>query len=192
MPTKKEQKIAELDKLIGISNEMVEAQEKELPEPSVNTEVEENEIAEVEDPARELAVMNDQLFQEDLKNDYYETRKTLKDLIKKGEQALTGIIAVANEGEAPRAYEVVSTLMKTISDVSTTLLELQKSVRALQKGPAGEGGGRGGSTTPGVPNESDTPVVIVASFQEMVDMMNVKKEEGKFEGSIVNDDGQQT
>jgi len=39
---------------------------------------------------------------------------------------------VANESEQPRAYEVVATLIKNLSDLNKDLLELQKRKKDLQ------------------------------------------------------------
>ena len=44
----------------------------------------------------------------DVDNDHDYSREAYYDLIQKGQEAIDGILAVAKEGEHPRAYEVAS------------------------------------------------------------------------------------
>lgn len=53
-------------------------------------------------------------------------RKNIKQLIEKGNLAVDGILNVAKESEQPRAYEVVATLIKNLSDLNKDLMEIQK------------------------------------------------------------------
>lgn len=53
-------------------------------------------------------------------------RKNIKELIEKGNLAVDGILNVAKESEQPRAYEVVATLIKNLSDLNKDLMEIQK------------------------------------------------------------------
>jgi len=59
-------------------------------------------------------------------NDYEYSRKVLYDLIEKGTDALESMIEVARESEHPRAFEVLSTLIKNTADVNDKLLDLSK------------------------------------------------------------------
>ena len=47
------------------------------------------------------------------RQDYSEVRENLKELIDGGKVALDGILKVASESDSPRAFEVVSQLLKT-------------------------------------------------------------------------------
>ncbi len=47
--------------------------------------------------------------------DYRLVRNNLKDLINTGTGAIDGILAVASEGESPRAYEVAAQMIKVVS-----------------------------------------------------------------------------
>lgn len=75
-------------------------------------------------------------FDAELLEDYTHTRNTLRMLIRKGEAALSSAMQLADSSDAPRAYEVVSQLMATISDASMELLELQKRIRDLKRAEA--------------------------------------------------------
>lgn len=65
------------------------------------------------------------------KNDYEYSRDTLFDLINKGRNALEDMIEVARESEHPRAYEVLSGMIKNVSDVNDRLMDLNKKQRDI-------------------------------------------------------------
>jgi hypothetical protein len=62
----------------------------------------------------------------DVYDDYNYTRTVLRGLIERGTSALEGSLMLAKESEHPRAFEVSSTLMKNISDMSKDLMALHK------------------------------------------------------------------
>lgn len=61
-----------------------------------------------------------------IKNDYDYSRETYYDLINKGRDALEDMIEVARSSEHPRAYEVLSGMIKNVSDVNDKLMDLNK------------------------------------------------------------------
>jgi hypothetical protein len=65
------------------------------------------------------------------KNDYEYSRETLYDLIQKGRNALEDMIEVARESEHPRAFEVLSGLIKNVADVNDKLMDLNKKHRDI-------------------------------------------------------------
>ena len=67
-----------------------------------------------------------------LDTDYQEARGNLKEVIAKGKDALEGLLLLAQSSDQPRAYEVVGQLIKTISDVSKDLVDLQKRVKEIR------------------------------------------------------------
>lgn len=69
----------------------------------------------------------------DQKEDYRLARRTFRDLIVKGNDAIEGISDLAKQSESPRAYEVMATLMKTVADTTDQLFMLQKKVKDLSK-----------------------------------------------------------
>ena len=77
---------------------------------------------------------------EDVKKDYEYTRGNLYSIIEKGQEAINGILELAQETEQPRAYEVAGQLIKSVSDATDKLMELQKKLKdveedTVQKGP---------------------------------------------------------
>jgi hypothetical protein len=70
---------------------------------------------------------------DDTQSDYELARKTLREVIVKGTNALDDIMMLARSSEHPRSYEVAGQIMKTMSDVSKDLLALQKQKQDLEK-----------------------------------------------------------
>lgn len=79
------------------------------------------------------------LFNEDQKKnfvheqDYEYSRDTYYDLIEKGRESLELMIEVARESEHPRAFEVLSGMIKGIADVNDKLMDLNKKQKELTK-----------------------------------------------------------
>jgi hypothetical protein len=75
----------------------------------------------------------------DLKKDYEYTRGNLYSIIEKGQEALNGILELAQESEMPRAYEVAGQLIKNVADATEKLIDLQKKLKDIDeqkvKGP---------------------------------------------------------
>jgi hypothetical protein len=76
----------------------------------------------------------------DADNDFIKAKSNIASLIEKGEAAVDGILQLAKESEQPRAYEVASTLIKTMVDANKELLDVHKQKKELDKeeyaGPA--------------------------------------------------------
>ena len=70
---------------------------------------------------------------DDVKKDYEYTRGNLYSLIEKGQEAINGILELAQETEAPRAYEVAGQLIKNVADATDKLLELQKKLKDIEE-----------------------------------------------------------
>ena len=69
----------------------------------------------------------------DQKSDYGEVRGNIKDVIDNSKVAIEGILKVASETDSPRAYEVVSQLLKTASEANKDLIDLHKQMKDLEK-----------------------------------------------------------
>lgn len=68
-----------------------------------------------------------------VETDYDYSRQTYYDLIEKGRESLEMMIEVARESEHPRAYEVLSGMIKNISDVNDKLMDLNKKQKDMNK-----------------------------------------------------------
>ena len=75
----------------------------------------------------------DRLTKDDIEMDYEYTRGNLYSIIEKGQEAINGILEIAQESEMPRAYEVAGQLIKSVSDATDKLLDLQKKVKEVNE-----------------------------------------------------------
>ena len=63
---------------------------------------------------------------DNVSNDYNYSRQTYYDLIEKGKESLDLMVEVARESEHPRAFEVLSGMIKNVSEVNDKLMDLNK------------------------------------------------------------------
>ena len=75
----------------------------------------------------------DRLLKNDIEKDYDYTRGNLYSIIEKGQEAINGILELAQDSEMPRAYEVAGQLIKSVSDATDKLMDLQKKVKDVNK-----------------------------------------------------------
>ncbi|MBC8429779.1 MAG: terminase [Pelagibacteraceae bacterium] len=123
--------------------------------PEVFTET--TEISAVEERT-ELVVPQDK----DAEVDFDKGRENLYKLLDKGNDAIDGILALAKEGEHPRAYEVAGQLIKTVADMSKDLMAMQEKLKKLKE----------------VPNTGPTSVtnaLFVGSTTELTKLLKEKK-----------------
>ena len=71
--------------------------------------------------------------EKDRQGDYAEVRQNLKNIIDTGMVAIDGILSVASEGESPRAYEVVSQLIKSVTEANKDLIGLHQQMKDLDR-----------------------------------------------------------
>ena len=69
----------------------------------------------------------------DIDDDYKYARENLKGIIDSAQQSIADLASIASTSESPRAYEVLSTMMKTIVDANHGLLDIHKSVKKLKE-----------------------------------------------------------
>lgn len=103
-----------------------------------------------------------------IKSDYDKSRETYYDLIEKGQDALSMMMEVARESEHPRAYEVLSGMIKNISDVNDKLMDLNKKNKDIKK-----------NDLPALENNGDTNnTIFVGSSTDLQRMLqDVRKQE---------------
>lgn len=70
---------------------------------------------------------------EDLDNDFDFARKNLKRMLLRGEEAFEDAMRLAQDGDSPRAWEVVAQLMKNGLDGNKDLLELHQKRKNIKK-----------------------------------------------------------
>lgn len=93
----------------------------------------ENAIEIIPPKKEQEVIVNTPHEDNDADADYNLSRRTFRDLITKGNQAMESLTDLAKESESPRAYEVLATMMKTIADTTKDLYDLQKKNKDLKK-----------------------------------------------------------
>ena len=91
-------------------------------------------------PAERVHVQSNDLSG-DIDTDYKYARENLYEIIENGSHALHELVEIAKASEHPRAFEVVASLMKTLTEANKDLLEVQAKVKKLKqeesiKGPS--------------------------------------------------------
>lgn len=72
---------------------------------------------------------------EDVDNDYKYSRENYYNLIERGQDAIQGILDIAQESQHPRAYEVAGNLIKQVADTVDKLQDLQGKLKNLKEVP---------------------------------------------------------
>ena len=81
----------------------------------------------------------DRFTKDDITRDYEYTRGKLYSIIEKGQEAIDGILEIAQESEMPRAYEVAGQLIKSVSDATDKLIDLQKKLKDVKEEQVSKG-----------------------------------------------------
>lgn len=71
--------------------------------------------------------------QDDIKDDYEFSRETYRSLVTKSNEAIEQMLNLAMQSEHPRAFEVLSNMLKNTSDMTDKLMALQKAKKEIQK-----------------------------------------------------------
>ena len=90
------------------------------------------EIVEVEKRLPTLAKGN-YTKEEEQSSDYKYSREVFYSLVERGQDAIDGILDIARESEHPRVYEVAGQLIKTVSETTEKLIDLQAKMKELDR-----------------------------------------------------------
>lgn len=110
--------------------------------------------------------------------DHLYARARHYELIEKGSEALDIAMRIARESENPRAVEVLSGLIKTLSDTNKELLNLNKS-KADIKSAKGKGGAQAPQNQIGTAVQNQTNIVFSGNSADLDDL--IAKRIGKTE-----------
>ena len=138
-----------LNEALNIAAAMGDAENDQIISTTQDFQTEEN---------TELVIPQDK----DVEIDFDTGRENLYNMLKKGNDAIDGILALAKEGEHPRAYEVAGQLIKTVADVSKDLMAMQEKLKKLKEVP---------NTGP----KSVTNALFVGSTTELQKLLKDKK-----------------
>ena len=119
-----------------------------------------DDIIDIEIPEKKEIAPSVTVGTTDLTSDYGFSRDQYHNLIEKGNDALEDLITIAKEGESPRAFEVVTQLINSLSATTKELLVLQKTLKEVE-----------GSKAP-VKNENN---LFVGSTKELQELLEMKK-----------------
>jgi len=70
-----------------------------------------------------------------IKDDYETSRDTYLELMETGKRGLDLMVEVARESEHPRAFEVLSGMIKNVADVTDKLMDLNKKNKEILAEP---------------------------------------------------------
>lgn len=112
--------------------------------------------------------------EDNIDNDFEYSRQIYHDLLKKGSEALDDMMDVARATEHPRAFEVLSGMIKNISDVNGSLMDLHKKKKDINK-----------TDTPALPNANHTTNnVFVGSTTDLQRMLIQQAKDAEAEKMI--------
>ena len=97
-------------------------------------EVEKTTAELVEKKPDTLTIKRDDTL-EDVDTDYKYQRENFYNLIERGQDAIDGILDVAQNSDHPRAYEVAGNLISQVADVTEKLGKLQSAMKRLKEVP---------------------------------------------------------
>jgi len=92
------------------------------------TEIQDGSIIEIQDEKDEFS----EEMQDSRRKDYKFARKNLKNAMEIGNEALEDLIEIAKSSQQPRAYEVIATLVKNVSDASDKLMDVNKKLHEIE------------------------------------------------------------
>jgi len=101
---------------------------------------------------------------QDIDSDYQYQRENFYNLVERGQDAIQGILDVAQQSDHPRAYEVAGNLIKNVAEVTEKLGDLQEKMKKLKD----------------VPNNAPknvTNALFVGSTSELQKMLKKKKDD---------------
>jgi len=96
-------------------------------------DVEAEEVSTEIEVKKEKKTVPVKVEKDDISRDYEYTRGNLYSIIEKGQEAIDGILELAQDSEMPRAYEVAGQLIKSVSDATDKLMDLQKKLKDVEE-----------------------------------------------------------
>ena len=126
--------------------------------------------------APEVIVEEAPKMTKDARDDYEFARNNLHSLLERGNTILDGIVALTEESDHPRTFEVAGGLLKTLLEGTRELMTLQKDIREVEKKTVG-----GDTNTPvNIENANEVinnTMVIEGTTMEMLEMLQKMKQQ---------------
>jgi hypothetical protein len=127
-----------------------------------------NPIVEVEEPNPPVLIDNFEAQEENLK-DLETARQNIQGVMQTGEEAMREMLEIAKQSEHPRAFEVVSTLMKTVLDANKDFADMSTKKRFVKE----EINGPKEAAQTNVTNNN-----LIVSTADLLKMLKGDKEDG--------------
>jgi hypothetical protein len=117
---------------------------------------------------------------QDIQDDYEFARSKYRELVEKGDEAIELMLDLARESEHPRAFEVLSTMLKQNAEIADRLMELQKKKKDVTKAE---------SLVPGIPGPQSLTQnnVFVGSTSDLQRMLISKMKNKVIDSDDISD-----
>jgi len=116
----------------------------------------------------------------DINDDYDYARSRYYNLAEKGDEAIDLMLDLARESEAPRAFEVLSNMLKQNAEIADRLMELQKKKKEVRL-----------TDNPQLPNSMTQNNVYVGSTTELQRMLHDRINEKTIDQNNNDDDSEE-
>ena len=116
------------------------------------------------------------MSKDDIEDDYDFARSQYYNLAEKGQEAIDLMLDLARESEHPRAFEVLSNMLKQNAEIADKLMSLQKQKKEVTKP----------DTQQSLPGSMTQNNVFVGSTTDVQKMLQAKMQEMK----VIDDDSQ--
>lgn len=70
---------------------------------------------------------------EKIDSDFTYAREQIYNVLVKSQEAVEDMVDIARQSQHPKSYEVLNGMLKTLSDVATSLVDLQKKQQEIMK-----------------------------------------------------------
>lgn len=70
---------------------------------------------------------------EKIDSDFTYAREQIYNVLMKSQEAVEDMVDIARQSQHPKSYEVLNGMLKTLSDVATSLVDLQKKQQEIMK-----------------------------------------------------------
>jgi DNA-binding MarR family transcriptional regulator len=117
---------------------------------------------------------------EEIQDDYDYARARYYNLTEKGDEAIDLMLDLARESEHPRAFEVLSNMLKQNAEIADRLMELQKKKKEVRL-----------TDNPQLPNSMTQNNVYVGSTTELQRMLHDRINEKTIDQNNNDDDSEE-
>jgi|ERR1035441_1215829 hypothetical protein len=111
----------------------------------------------------------------DARDDYEFARNNLHNLLERGNTVLDGIVALTEESDHPRTFEVAGVLLKVLLEGTRELMTLQKDIREVEKKSVVDTNSPVNIENAG--EVTNNTMVIEGTTMEMLDMLQKMRQE---------------